>query len=57
MPWCSSNTCTSRPGNVYVPGGIGVYYDQSADRWTIFRENPLDAMPSGARFNVLVVKQ
>jgi len=45
------------PGNVYVPGGVGVYYDAVADRWTIFRENPLDTMPSGARFNVLVVKQ
>ncbi len=45
------------PGNVYVPGGVGVYYDESVDRWTIFRENPLDTMPAGARFNVLVVKQ
>ena len=45
------------PGNVYVPGGVGVYFDASANRWTIFTENPLDSMPVGARFNVLVIKQ
>jgi len=47
------------PGsNVYVPGGVGVYYDTAIDRWTIFRDDAsLPAMPVGARFNVLVVKQ
>lgn len=47
------------PGaNVYVPGGVGVYYDVSVGRWTIFRDDAsLPAMPAGARFNVLVVKQ
>lgn len=37
-------------------GAIGIYYDNTSGKWTIFREDQL-AMPAGMIFNVLVVKQ
>lgn len=40
-------------GNTYNPHPVGVYYTGS--KWRIFNEDQ-DLMPSGAGFNVLVVK-
>jgi hypothetical protein len=40
---------------VYLPDGVGVYY--AAGQWSIYREDVTQNMPSGAKFNVLVVKQ
>lgn len=37
-------------------GAIGIYYDNTSGKWTIFREDQL-AMPADMIFNVLVVKQ
>ena len=39
---------------VYVKSPIGVYYN--GDNWSIFRQDE-QPMPTGAKFNVLVVKQ
>lgn len=37
-------------------GAVGIYYDNTSGKWTIFREDQA-AMPTGMIFNVLVVKQ
>jgi hypothetical protein len=50
------------PGGVCVPhpcvddtSPVGVWYDDSSQKWTIINENTLSVMPAGASFNVLVV--
>jgi hypothetical protein len=44
-------------GGVYNDNPVGVWYEPSLQKWTIFNEDPTVAMPTGARFNVLVIKQ
>ena len=39
---------------VYNPHPIGVWYDESTDRWNIFNEDETD-IPENAAFNVLVI--
>jgi hypothetical protein len=42
---------------VYNDNPVGVWYEPSLQKWVIFNENPAVPMPTGARFNVLVIKQ
>ena len=41
---------------VYNPTAVGVWYEPTLDKWVIFNED-LSDMPTGAKFNVLVIKQ
>jgi hypothetical protein len=44
-------------GIVYNNNPIGVYYNTSRLKWEIFNEDPAAVIPTGAQFNVLVIKQ
>jgi len=39
------------------PQPVGVWYEPTLDKWVIFNEDTTVAMPVGAKFNVLVIKQ
>lgn len=49
-------TPVSNDGDPFINAPIGVSYDSGTSRWRIFRADG-DAMPVGAKFNVLVIKQ
>ena len=41
-------------GGVYDSHPLGVWYDTSAQKWAIFNEGSMDAIPNGASFNLLI---
>lgn len=50
-------TLAFNPGNkggVYDPHPLGVWYDTSAQKWAIFNEGSMDAIPNGTSFNLLI---
>lgn len=49
-------TPVSNDGDPFINAPIGVSYDSGTGRWRIFRADG-NAMPVGAKFNVLVIKQ
>ncbi len=50
------NEAESNTG-VYLNAVTGVWYEPTIDKWVIFNEDGATPMPTGAKFNVLVIKQ
>lgn len=50
----TSNWNPAGKGGVYNAHPLGVWYDSQVGKWAIFNEGSMDAIPSGAAFNMFI---